>query len=182
MKMTELYSKDNLFTAFNNIEKIKKEKQERKVKPVIRVEEMIKAIREHYNLNAPMLANNLGVNVQSIYKWENGGRPSINSYNKIKELYEEITREDKTETLEQPETANKEVVEDITAGIPFISLTIADSGKKTFVNINKINEIGLFSISDSISIYTDSGCTSVRETPAEILELIRKKLKENEKN
>ena len=180
--MTELYSKDNLFTAFNNIEKIKKEKQERKVKPVIRVEEMIKAIREHYNLNAPMLANNLGVNVQSIYKWENGGRPSINSYNKIKELYEEITREDKTETLEQPETANKEVVEDITAGIPFISLTIADSGKKTFVNINKINEIGLFSISDSISIYTDSGCTSVRETPAEILELIRKKLKENEKN
>lgn len=58
--MTELYSKDNLFTAFNNIEKIKKEKQERKVKPVIRVEEMIKVIREHYNLNAPMLANNLG--------------------------------------------------------------------------------------------------------------------------
>ena len=56
----------------------------------------------------------------------------------------------------------------------------------SFVNINKINEIGLFSISDnisdSISIYTDSGCTSVRETPAEVLELIRKKTKENEKN
>ena len=35
---------NNLFTTFNNIEKIKKEKQERKVKPVIRVEEMIKTI------------------------------------------------------------------------------------------------------------------------------------------
>lgn len=66
--MTELYSKDNLFTAFNNIEKIKKEKQERKVKPVIRVEEMIRTIKEHYNLNAPMLANNLGVDVQAIYR------------------------------------------------------------------------------------------------------------------
>lgn len=43
--MTKLYSEDNLFTTFNNIEKIKKEKQERKVKPVIRVEEMIKKLK-----------------------------------------------------------------------------------------------------------------------------------------
>lgn len=184
--MTKLYSEDNLFTTFNNIEKIKKSKEERKLNKVIRVEEMIKAIREHYNLNAPMLANNLGVDAQTVYKWERGSKPNIKRYNKIKELYEGITREDKLEVLEQPETANKEVIEDVTVGTPFISLTIADSGKKTFVNINKINEIGLFSISDnisdSISIYTDSGCTSVRETPAEVLELIRKKTKENEKN
>lgn len=186
--MTELYSKDNLFTAFNNIEKIKKEKQERKVKPVIRVEEMIKVIREHYNLNAPMLANNLGVNVQSIYKWENGGRPSINSYNKIKELYEEITRENKTEVLEQPETAlkpleiaNKEVREDVAADTPFICLTFAKSDtQKTFVNINKINEIILGF--DGTAIYTNNDFTTVKETPAEVLELIRKKLKENGKN
>ena len=179
--MTELYSKDNLFTAFNNIEKIKKEKQERKVKPVIRVEEMIKVIREHYNLNAPMLANNLGVNAQSIYKWENGGRPSINSYNKIKELYEEITKEDKPEVLEQPEIANKEVVEDITAGTPFICLSFAKSDtQKTFVNINKINEIipGF----DGTAILTNNEFTNVKETPAEVLVLIREKLKENGKN
>ena len=82
-------AQNNLFTTFNNIEKIKKEKQERKVKPVIRDEEMIKKIKEHYNLNAPMLAHNLGVDVQAIYRWEKGGRPNIKRYNKIKELYEE---------------------------------------------------------------------------------------------
>ena len=38
-------AQNNLFTTFNNIEKIKKEKKERKVKPVIRVEEMIKTIQ-----------------------------------------------------------------------------------------------------------------------------------------
>lgn len=187
MKMTELYSKDNLFTAFNNIEKIKKEKQERKVKTVIRVEEMIKVIREHYNLNAPMLANNLGVNAQSIYKWENGGRPSINSYNKIKKLYEEITREDKPEVLEQPEIAlkpleiaNKEVREDVTAGTPFIELSSNTSEAKFYVNINKIQEMQYFREGTSIIFKNDY--TRVKETPVEVLELIRKKLKENEKN
>lgn len=180
--MTELYSKDNLFTAFNNIEKIKKSKEERKLKPVIRVEEMIKKIKEHYNLNAPMLAHNLGVDVQAIYRWEKGGRPNIKRYNKIKELYEEITKESKEKVLEQPETANKEVVEDVTAGTPFICLTFAKSDiQKTFVNINEINEIvpGF----DGITIHTTNGeFTNVKETPAEILELIRKKLQENEKN
>lgn len=187
--MTELYSKDNLFTAFNNIEKIKKEKQERKVKPVIRVEEMIKVIREHYNLNAPMLANNLGVNVQSIYKWENGGRPGINSYNKIKELYEEITREDKPEALEQPEIANKEVVEDITAGTPFIKLSLYEndffpSGEPYYVNYKKISEI-VAGVLGGSSIHFKGERKSgmlVEETPTEVLELIRKKLEENEKN
>lgn len=175
-------AQNNLFTAFNNIEKIKKEKQERKLKPVIRVEEMIKTIKEHYNLNAPMLANNLGVDVQAIYRWEKGGRPNIKRYNKIKELYEEITKESKEKVLEQPETANKEVVEDVTAGTPFICLTFAKSDiQKTFVNINEINEIvpGF----DGITIHTTNGeFTNVKETPAEILELIRKKLQENEKN
>lgn len=172
-------AQNNLFTAFNNIEKIK---EERKVKPVIRVEEMIKKIKEHYNLNTPMLAHNLGVDVQAIYRWEKGGRPNIKRYNKIKELYEEITKESKEKVLEQPETANKEVVEDVTAGTPFICLTFAKSDiQKTFVNINEINEIvpGF----DGITIHTTNGeFTNVKETPAEILELIRKKIKENEKN
>lgn len=181
--MTELYSKDNLFTAFNNIEKIKKEKQERKVKAVIRVEEMIKTIKEHYNLNAPMLANNLGVDVQSIYKWEKGGRPSVKRYNKIKELYEGIVKEDKEEVLEQPEIANKEVIEDITAGTPFINLTGAGNNENMLINASTINYINPFTKAPEyteVSLNEEYLC--VKESPAEILELIRKKIKENEKN
>lgn len=174
---------NNLFTAFNNIEKIKKEKQERKVKTVIRVEEMIKAIREHYNLNAPMLANNLGVNVQVIYKWENGGRPSINNYNKIKELYEEITKEDKPEALEQPEIANKKFIEHVTVGTPFISLTGAGNDESFFVNVNKVKRVSpLIERPEYTEVYIHEEYLRVKETPAEVLSLIGKKLKENEKN
>lgn len=178
---------NNLFTAFNNIEKIK---EERKVKPVIRVEEMIKAIREHYNLNAPILANNLGVNAQSIYKWENGGRPSINSYNKIKELYEEIVKEDKTESLEQPEIANEEVIEDVTAGTPFIVLNkfntqYVNNLEPFYANIHEIVEILNRALRGSLIRFSNESVefrTPVEEEPEEILELIRKKLQENEKN
>lgn len=177
--MTKSYSQDNLFTTFNNIESIKKNKQERKLNTVIRVEEMIKTIKEHYNLNAPMLANNLGVDVQSIYKWEKGGRPSVKRYNKIKELYEEIVKGDKTEILEQPEIANKEVVEDITAGTPFIEVTSDFDDKKVYLNVYKIREV--VAIDDATHVYTTCN-TIVKESPAEVLELIRKKLKENEKN
>lgn len=179
--MTKLYSEDNLFTTFDNIEKIKKSKEERKLNKVIRVEEMINTIKEHYNLNSSMLANNLGVNTQTVYKWEKGdNKPNMKRYNKIKELYEEIT-EDKAEVTEQPETANKEVVEDVTAGTPFICLTLdSEDDKKSFLNINKINEI--VGSSDTTTIFTDDEYTNVKETSAEVLDLIRKKLKENGKN
>lgn len=189
-------AQNNLFTAFNNIEKIKKSKQERKVKQVIRVEEMIKTIKEHYNLNAPMLANNLGVDVQSIYKWEKGGRPSVKRYNKIKELYEEIAKESKGEVVEQPETAlkplgiaNKEVIEDVAAGTPFIKLSLYEndffpSGEPYYVNYQKISEIvaGLLGGSSIHFKGERKNGLLVEETPTEVLELIRKKLKENEKN
>lgn len=173
-------AQNNLFTAFNNIEKIK---EERKVKPVIRVEEMIKKIKEHYNLNAPMLAHNLGVDVQAIYRWEKGGRPNIKRYNKIKELYEEITKESKEKVLEQPETANKEVIEDITAGTPFINLTGAGNNENMLINASTINYINPFTKAPEyteVSLNEEYLC--VKESPAEILELIRKKIKENEKN
>lgn len=176
-------SQNNLFTTFNNIERIKKEKQERKLKPVIRVEEMIKTIKEHYNLNAPMLAHNLGVDVQSIYKWEKGGRPSVKRYNKIKELYEGIVKEDKEEVLEQPEIANKEVIEDITAGTPFINLTGAGNNENMLINASTINYINPFTKAPEyteVSLNEEYLC--VKESPAEILELIRKKIKENGKN
>lgn len=173
-------AQNNLFTTFNNIEKIKKEKQERKVKPVIRVEEMIKKIKEHYNLNATMLANNLGVDVQAIYRWEKGGRPNIKRYNKIKELYEEIIRENKTEVLEQPETANKEIVENITAGTPFITLTGVGNSGKFIINANRINKMKFYLTCTEIHINEEY--IRVKESPAEIFELIRKNSKENEKN
>lgn len=182
MKMTKSYSQDNLFTAFNNIESIKKIKQERKLKPVIRVEEMIKTIKDHYNLNAPMLANNLGVDVQAIYRWEKGGRPNIKRYNKIKELYEEIIRENKTEVLEQPKIANKEVIEDATAGTPFIELTPIRNEGKAYVNINKIQEIYYLSEGTSSIVFKNDDYSHFEESPTEVLELIRKKIKENEKN
>lgn len=172
-------AQNNLFTAFNNIEKIK---EERKVKPVIRVEEMIKTIKEHYNLNAPMLAHNLGVDVQAIYRWEKGGRPNIKRYNKIKELYEEIIRENKTEVLEQPETANKEIVENITAGTPFIELTPIRNEGKAYVNINKIQEIYYLSEGTSSIVFKNDDYSHFEESPTEVLELIRKTIKENEKN
>lgn len=179
-------AQNNLFTAFNNIEKIKKSKEERKLNKMIRVEEMIKTIREHYNLNAPMLANNLGVDAQTVYKWERGSKPNIKRYNKIKELYEGITRENKTEVLEQPESAlkpleiaNKEVGEDVTAGTPFIEVTSDFNDKKMYLNVYKIREISVSS--NGTHIYSD-GNTIIKETPAEVLELIRKKIKENEKN
>nr|DAW48324.1 MAG TPA: antitoxin [Caudoviricetes sp.] len=165
-------AQNNLFTAFNNIEKIK---EERKVKPVIRVEEMIKTIKEHYNLNAPMLANNLGVDVQAIYRWEKGGRPNIKRYNKIKELYEEIIRENKTEVLEQPETANKEIVEDITAGTPFITLTGVGNSGKFIINANRINKMKFYLTCTEIHINEEY--IRVKESPAEIFELIRKNSK-----
>lgn len=181
--MTELYSRDNLFTAFNNIEKIK---EERKLKPVIRVEEMIKAIREHYNLNAPMLANNLGVDAQTVYKWERGSKPNIKRYNKIKELYEEITRKDEPEDLEQSEAAlkpleiaNKEVVEDVTAGTPFIELTSDFNEEKIYLNVYEIREV--VALDNTTHLYTTCN-TIIKETPAEVLKLIRKKLKENNEN
>ena len=180
-------AQNNLFTAFNNIEKIKKEKQERKLNTVIRVEEMIKTIKEHYNLNAPMLANNLGVDVQSIYKWEKGGRPSVKRYNKIKELYEEITREDKTEVLEQPEIANKEVIEDITAGTPFIKVTLLNDdfhkrNEPYYVSYYDISGILENECNGSTVYFLENEEIEVTESPAEVLELIRKKIKENEKN
>lgn len=180
--MTKLYSEDNLFTTFNNIEKIKKEKQERKVKQVIRVEEMIKTIKKHYNLNAPMLANNLGVDAQTVYKWEKGdNKPSMKYYNKIKEFYEGIVKEDKEEAIEQPEITTKVIEKDVTAGTLFIELTSITYEEKVYININKIQEIYYLKEGTSI-VFKDKDYSHVKESPTEVLELIRKKIKENEKN
>lgn len=181
-------AQNNLFTVFNNIEKIKKSKEERKLNKVIRVEEMIKTIKEHYNLNSSMLANNLGVGTQTVYKWEKGdSKPNMKPYNKIRELYEEITSEDKTEVLEQPEIANKEVVEDVTAGTPFIRVTLLNDGfhernKPYYISYYDISGILENECNGSMIYFLENEEIEVIESPAEVLEFIRKTIKENEKN
>lgn len=170
-----LHSNSNLFTAFNNIEEIKKEKAK-----VVRTEEMIKVIKETYNYNAPMLASILKTGTQSVYNWENGSRPSIRHFNKIKELYDGIVSKGKTNVLEQPEITNKEIVEDVTAGTPFIILTSDFNGEKIYTNINKIRVIR--SHPDGTTHINCDNSGIVRENVIEIFEKIRNKLKENEKN
>lgn len=170
-----LHSDSNLFTAFNNIEEIKKEKAK-----VVRTEEMIKVIKETYNYNAPMLASILKTGTQSVYNWENGSRPSVRHFNKIKELYDEIVSKGKTNVLEQPEITNKEIVEDVTAGTPFIILTSDFNGEKVYTNINEIRVIK--SYPDGTTLINCDDTTVVRENVIEIFEKIRNKLKENEKN
>ena len=169
---------NNLFTAFNNIEEIKKEKG---LKQMIRVEEMIKVIKETYNYNAPMLASILKTGTQSVYNRENGSRPSVRHFNKIKELYDEIVSKDEANAPEQPEIANKEVAEDVTAGTPFIKLTFDINGKERYININNIHEIAENQNATCIS-FSEEDYTNVKESITEVLELIRKKIKENEKN
>lgn len=63
---------------------------------------------------------------------------------------------------------------DITAGTPFIELTSDVTGEKTYININKISEIYGDKGSSSI-VFKDDDSTDVKETPAEILELIKNK-------
>lgn len=170
-----LHSDSNLFTAFNNIEEIKEEKAK-----VVRTEEMIKVIKETYNYNAPMLASILKTGTQSVYNWENGSRPSIRHFNKIKELYDGIVSKGKTNVLEQPEIANKELVEDVTAGTPFIILTSDFNGEKIYMNINKIS--GFRSYPDGTTHISCGNTAVVRENATEIFEKIRKKLSEDGEN
>lgn len=170
-----LHLDSNLFTAFNNIEEIKEEKAK-----VVRTEEMIKVIKETYNYNAPMLASILKTGTQSVYNWENGSRPSIRHFNKIKELYDEIVSKGKTNVLEQPEIANKEIIEDVTAGTPFIILTSDFNGEKIYMNINKIS--GVRSYPDGTTHINSGDTAVVRENATEIFEKIRKKLSEDGEN
>ena len=134
-----------------------------------------------------MLANNLGVDVQAIYRWEKGGRPNIKRYNKIKELYEEIIRENKTEAIKQPEIANKEVIKDITVGTPFIKVTLLNDdfhkrNEPYYVSYYDISGILENECNGSTIYFLENEETEVIESPAEVLELIRKTIKENEKN
>ena len=91
-----------------------------------------------------------------------------------------IVSKGKTNVLEQPEIANKEIVEDVTAGTPFIILTSDFNGEKVYTNINKIRVIR--SHPDGTTHINCDNSGIVRENVIEIFEKIRNKLKENEKN
>lgn len=61
---------------------------------------------------------------------------------------------------------------DITAGTPFIELTSDFDDTKLYLNVYKIREISVSS--NGAHIYGE-GNTIVKETPAEVLELIKNK-------
>lgn len=63
---------------------------------------------------------------------------------------------------------------DITAGTQFIKLTSSVEELKVYININKISKIYGFK-GNSLLIFEDDNSTDVKETPAEILELIKNK-------
>ena len=75
-------------------------------KRIITVPEMIKAIKEHYNLNDTLLAINLNVTNQTIKAWKEGKKPRKDSYLELTELYkginsEEQTSEEQTEEVQE---------------------------------------------------------------------------------
>ena len=81
-------------------------------KRIITVPEMIKAIREHYNLNDTLLAINLNVSNQTVKAWKEGKKPRKDSYLALTELYkginsEEQTSEEQTEEVQEVEEVKK---------------------------------------------------------------------------
>lgn len=63
---------------------------------------------------------------------------------------------------------------DITAGTPFVELTSDYDDTKIYLNVYKIIEV--VAIGNTTHVYTTCN-TIVKETPAEILELIKNKYK-----
>ena len=77
-------------------------------KRIITVPEMIKAIKEHYNLNDTLLAVNLNVTNQTVKAWKEGKKPRKDSYLALTELYEGICEEIHQETTEEVEEVTEE--------------------------------------------------------------------------
>ena len=71
------------------------------IKRIITVPEMIKAIKEHYNLNDTLLAINLNVTNQTIKAWKEGKKPRKDSYLALTELYNGINSEEQTEEAQE---------------------------------------------------------------------------------
>lgn len=69
---------------------------------IVTVPEMIKAIKEHYNLNDTLLSVNLNVTNQAVKSWKEGGKkPRKDSYLALVELYNGINSKEQTEETQE---------------------------------------------------------------------------------
>lgn len=80
-------------------------------KRIITVPEMIKAIKEHYNLNDTLLAINLNVSNQTVKAWKEGKKPRKDSYLALTELYKGINSEEQTEEVQEVTEVTEETEE-----------------------------------------------------------------------
>lgn len=80
-------------------------------KRIITVPEMIKAIKEHYNLNDTLLAINLNVSNQTVKAWKEGKKPRKDSYLELTELYKGINSEEQTEEAQETTEVTEETEE-----------------------------------------------------------------------
>lgn len=80
-------------------------------KRIITVPEMIKAIKEHYNLNDTLLAINLNVSNQTVKAWKEGKKPRKDSYLALTELYKGINSEEQTEEAQETTEVTEETEE-----------------------------------------------------------------------
>ena len=98
-------------------------------KRIITVPEMIKAIKEHYNLNDTLLAINLNVSNQTVKAWKEGKKPRKDSYLALTELYKGINSEEQT-SEEQTEEVTEEVTE-VTEKKPY-EISYPNNGEKVY--------------------------------------------------
>lgn len=176
--MTELYSRDNLFTTFNNIESVKKEKS----KEILTVRHMVDVIQDTFNFNDAMLGEELGIAGQNINNWRSKNvKPTMNNYRQLKRLYEKALQHKKdVEYLEDKINAAIEVTEnkvDITENTPFIQLVNTENNLE-FIDYRLISKIVQYQ--DGCVIFTrQTGLTlKVKSTSEQLFELIRSKQNE----
>jgi len=98
-------------------------------KRIITVPEMIKAIKEYYNLNDTLLAINLNVSNQTVKAWKEGKKPRKDSYLALTELYKGINSEEQT-SEEQTEEVTEEVTE-VTEKKPY-EISYPNNGEKVY--------------------------------------------------
>ena len=77
---------------------------------IIPLQEMIKEIKKHYNLNDTLLALNLKVTPQTVKGWKDGNIPREKTYNKILEIYNNIINSEE-QTKEVTEVTEKKPYE-----------------------------------------------------------------------
>lgn len=88
---------------------------------IIPLQEMIGAIKKHYNLNDTLLALNLKVTPQTVKGWKDGNIPREKTYNKILEIYNNIINSEE----------QTEEVTEVTEKKPY-KISYPDDGEKVY--------------------------------------------------